>query len=276
LKKPYFSASRLTLYSDCSLKYKFNYIDKLSEPAQSIHLAYGSAIHKALEGINLALIEGELLYIEDVFQDFHDEWVKEIKAMNVEKDYLGGKLYYHGLNTLTRYYENHIDYEVIGAEQRFDVPIIYPDGTEDKDYNMSGIIDAVIKRKDSLIILDYKTSKEPYNRFKLDTSVQLAMYSYAFRHLLNNGKIKGTRKKKEDAIAYYVLLKDYDTLDGAIKLQKKTITEQHMQRMFYILKQTKKGIAENMYIPNYSSMCHWCEFKKDCLAFTGVEDDSKT
>lgn len=257
MSNQYLSASRLTLYSDCGLKYKFNYIDKLGKPAKSIHLAYGSAVHKGLEVLNLSLLK-EKAHIEDIFQAYEDEWHKELNSMGIEKDFLMWKLYFHGLNTLSKYYENNLDYEVISAEQRFNVPIIYPDGTEDKEHSMSGIIDAIIKRKSNLIILDYKTAKEAFNRFKLNTSIQLAIYSYAVRYMLSKGLIKGINKKKEDYIAYYMLLKDYDTLDGDIKLQQKKITDEHIKRMFYIIKQSKQGINNEIFLPNYSSLCHWC------------------
>lgn len=257
-----YSASKFNLYSDCSLKYKFIYKDNLKKPAISVHLAYGSSVHKGLEFLNKQLLNKKP-DIEDMLQSYDDEWNKEISDMGLENDkYFVPKLYYHGLNTLINYYDNFIDYEVIGSEIEFEVPLPIENNTEDTLY---GLIDAIIKQKDNIIIVDYKTSKETYNRFKLDTSIQLALYSYAFRHLLKEQKIYDTRKTKEDYIAYYVLLKDYETLNGDIKIQKKKITDKHIDRMKYIVDTSIKGINNNIFIPNYNSQCQWCEYKKECL-----------
>ena len=96
------------------------------------------------------------------------------------------------------------------------------------------------------------------------------LYSFAIRWLLKNGKLEGFGKKvKEDFISYYVLLKDYDTLDGPIKMQRKEITNTHLKRMYYILEKSIEGIENNIFVPNYNSQCHWCEYKKNCVEFTG-------
>lgn len=266
----YISASQLTLYADCSLKHRFRYIDKIKKPSESIHLAYGSAIHKALENLNLSLLTSKN-HLEDVYQDFHDEWNRELLEQNVKGNWYEKTLYEMGLNTLGNYYNENIDYDVIDAEIKFDVPIIYPDGTKEKR-NLYGLIDVVILRKGQLMIVDYKTSKEPYSKFIIDTSLQLSIYSYAFRYLIKNklidlGKIK---KNKEDYISYYVLLKDYENLNGKIKMQRKKITDKQYNKMFYTIKTTLKGIKNEIFIPNYNSMCKWCEYRKDeCLNFEG-------
>jgi len=262
------SASRINLYSVCSLKYYFRYVAKIDKPAISIHLAYGSAVHSALEHLNLSLQKSKD-GLEDVFQAFQDTWDKEIEEQKLENNFYKYKLYWMGLNTLAKFYENNIDYNVIGAEQRFEVPIVFPDGfTPQGEYTLYGLMDAITKKNSDITIVDYKTSKEPYKMFKLDTSIQLAIYSYAFRQMIEQGLIDIGRKTKEDYIAYCVLLKDYDSLEGDIRIQRKKITDIHNNRMFYVLKQFIKGIESNIYIPNYES-CDWCEYKQECKKFDG-------
>jgi len=262
------SASSLSLYSDCSLKWKFRYIDKINKFEASIHLIYGSAIHKALEKLNLSLAHKKN-ELEDVFQDFYDEWNKQIKDYNISPNKYSNQLFEMGINALEKFYNEKVDYELIGAETKFKVPIIYPDGKKDQEYELYGLIDAIVKRKNEIMIIDYKTSKESYNRFKLDTSLQLAIYAYAFRQMLKAGKFPNIKKDIEDYISYYVLIKDYDTLDGDIKMQRKKITDKHLNRMFYIIQTSIKGIKEGIFLPNYASMCNYCEFKQECLEFGG-------
>ena len=174
-----FSASRFILYADCSLKYKFNYTDGLRIPAKSVHLAYGSAVHKGLETLNISLKEGKEAHIEDICQAFDDSYNKELEDMGLDMSvWYGHQLYEHGINTLVRYFETMVDYEVIDTEMEFEVPILREDGTQIKDHTLYGLVDAIIKRKkeNKILIVDYKTAKEPYNNFKLDTSLQLAIF----------------------------------------------------------------------------------------------------
>jgi len=256
------SASKIIQYSDCSLKYKFIYVDGLRKPAKSVHLAYGSAIHKGLEDLNKSLVTG-IADIEDIYQSYHDSWYEELDAQGLAPSgYVTDKLYQMGLNAIEDYYNNFVDYEVIASELFFEVP--YREG-----YTMKGIIDALIKRKGEIMVVDYKTSKEAFNRFKLDTSVQLAMYAWAFRKLIAEGKFPSMKKQMEDFISYYVIIKDYDTLASNIKMQRKKITDKHLDRMHYILGKFIEAKENEIYVPNYNSNCHWCEFKKECAAFTG-------
>jgi len=259
------SASSLTLYSDCSLKWKFLYKDKISKPTESIHLIYGSAIHKALEKLNLLLVSGHF-DTEDIFQEYYNEWTKQINQYGISDCLYNRILFEMGLNSLEKYIEEQLDYEVICAEQKFTVPIIYPDKTEER-IPITGVIDAIIKQKNKIIILDYKTSKEEYNKFKIDTSVQLTMYSYAFSYLVETQQLPVD--KKEDYVSYYVLIKDYESKNGAIKISKKKVKPEDYDRMFYIFKTTIKGIDNNIFLPNYNSECKYCEYKKECLGFTG-------
>lgn len=263
------SASRITTYADCSLKYRFQYIDKLDKMKESVHLIYGSAIHEGLESLNISLKNNNSFEIEDVLQSFHNSWNNELVLHKLENDFFVPKLYTMGINTLIKFCNEMSDYEVLGTEFEFEVPIKTISGNE---YTLYGLIDAIIKVKDQMLIVDYKTSKEPYKKFKLDTSIQLSIYSYAIRYLLDNKIINfNTKKKKEDYIAYYILLKDYDTLSGDIKIQKKSITDKHKNRMFYIINQFINGIENNIFIPNYNSQCEWCEYKKECLEFDGTK-----
>lgn len=255
------SASSLSLYADCSLKFKFHYIDKIYKPISSIHLVYGSAIHKALEHLNISLLS-EKEGLEDVFQEFHNIWNKEIKKNDIRQGFYSDKLYKMGINTLEKFYYNNLDYEILAIEQKFDVPIIYEDGKQEK-YTLYGLIDAIIKRKNNIIIVDYKTSKERYEKFKIDTSLQLEIYSYAFRWMIENGFIDVGKKKKENFISYCVLLKDYDNLNGDIKIQKRKVDG--YEKLLKTIKTTVKGIENEIFIPNYNSMCKYCDYKKECL-----------
>ena len=54
----YLSSSRINLYLNCSLKYKFNYVDKLPKPFKSSALVFGSAIHSAISWLHKQEMNG--------------------------------------------------------------------------------------------------------------------------------------------------------------------------------------------------------------------------
>ena len=263
------SVSRIGLYADCSLKYKFRYVDKIEKPAVSVHLAYGSAIHSGLETINKALIAGETIDLSDVYQSFHSDYEKDLTTMGIENDYYRWTLYEMGLRTLEKYFYELIDYEPIASEIEFDVPLIWPNGEKCETHTLHGLIDVILKRKNDLIIMDYKTSKEPYKKFKLDTSIQLGAYSYAFRQLLSQDLFPQLKKKKEDYIAYCVILKNYDSEIVDIKTQRKAVTDVHIDRVLNIIQTVIMAEANEIFIPNFESSCNWCEYKKECLVHEG-------
>ena len=256
------SASRMGLYCDCSLAYKFHYVDKLYKPSVSVHFAYGTAIHKGIEVMNQSLAT-EKMPLEDMLQAFHDCYYEELKKMDLEDNYFKFQLYEMGINSLEKFYNEFVDYEVIGTEIPFTVPI---DGSD--THSVTGFIDAIIKRKSQLTIVDYKTSKEAFPKFKIDTSLQLAIYAYAFRKLLSDGTFE-LRKKQEDYIAYYVLVKDYENYTGQIKMQRKKIGEKEINRVLYVCNKIIEAEKHEIYVPNFNSACKYCDYKKECLGFSG-------
>lgn len=271
--KKHLSASQITLYCECSLKHKFRYIDQIPKPQESIHLAYGSAIHEAFEYMNLNIGSLNLL---DIYQAYHDSWVKETE--NMASNFYSDKLYNMGLYSLEKYFGEFIEYEPIefispegaraSAECQFNVPIIYEDGSE-AEYTLAGVIDLVATRKGKIIILDYKTSKEDYQTHKVKTSIQLDVYAYAFRKMLEMGLFPKCKKKREDYSVFHVLVKDYDNLDGEIFEHKKVVGEKDITKLLYIIKIMLKGIQQEVFLPNYQDSCKYCEYRKECLDFKG-------
>lgn len=245
------STTRLNLYCDCGLKYKFKYIDKIEKPQKSIHLVYGKSVHKALEELNKSLE----MHPEDVLQHFHNAWEKGLEETKINPNKYSDTLYNIGIDSLLKYYFDFVDYEVISTEKEFEI--------EYKGHTIVGIIDAIIKIKNRLIILDYKTAKEPYSKFNIDTSIQLHLYSYAFRELLKQG-VFDIKNKKENNVAYYTLIKNYDNEEGEIKISKKIIKSYN--GLFNVL-DTFIEYHDKVNLPNFNSVnCKWCEYKKECVA----------
>jgi len=67
-----FSYSKLSMYTECPLKYKFKYLDKIKEEPKS-YFAFGNSIHKALEFLH-AVSNPPFPSIEEVLESFKKQW----------------------------------------------------------------------------------------------------------------------------------------------------------------------------------------------------------
>jgi putative RecB family exonuclease len=76
------SASQLNLYLQCSLKYKFQYVDKLPKPFKSSGLVFGSCVHSAMAWLHKQRIAKKAVDLEQVQRIFLADWY----ANRVEAD----------------------------------------------------------------------------------------------------------------------------------------------------------------------------------------------
>ena len=132
------SKSKINTFIECPRKFKYRYIDEITEEANK-YMLLGTEVHEIAEEIAIELMEGN--EIDDVF-------------LNLEYD---EKLEDH-IRGLEKFF-----YEIFSVEEYI---------VDDKS-NMNGIVDVVIKNsKDELIIFDYKTGK-PRNidKYKLELCV---------------------------------------------------------------------------------------------------------
>ena len=71
------SASQITLYSQCSLKYKFQYIDQLPKPFKSSGLAFGSVMHSAIEWFHKERIKKREIPLDRLLKVFETDWFSQ-------------------------------------------------------------------------------------------------------------------------------------------------------------------------------------------------------
>jgi len=71
------SKSQIFLYSECSLKYKFQYVDGFPKPFKASALAFGSAVHAALEWLHKKKLRGEEVSYERLVKIFEADWYSQ-------------------------------------------------------------------------------------------------------------------------------------------------------------------------------------------------------
>ena len=66
--------SQISMFNECPLRWKLNYIDNLSISESSIHLIFGTAMHEVLQTYlevmyNDSIKNADLLNLEEMLQD---------------------------------------------------------------------------------------------------------------------------------------------------------------------------------------------------------------
>ena len=180
------SHSSISLYLECPLKYKFRYIDGLKEKPKS-YLSFGSSVHAALEFFFGSKFQDHPS-LDEVYDYYKKEWKKEgYKDADEENKYFeSGKI------IIREFYDKHTKPYVRPLAVEHDILF------EVNGVKIKAVIDRIVKIDDkSVEVVDYKTSKNPFNLSDLMEEPQLSMYQLAIEQEM------GLRVEK---MTYYHLL----------------------------------------------------------------------
>jgi CRISPR/Cas system-associated exonuclease Cas4 (RecB family) len=254
------SVSQINLYLTCSLKYRFQYVDRLPWVIKSANVVFGSAIHAALEWLHKERKRGRNPPAEEVLRVFEADWHAQILGQQVvypDDDEQGEKLVLKGKELLLMFY-NLPAVAVREAELHFQLPLVNPATGEVLDLPLRGVIDLV--RADDTID-EFKASAKRFALADLPDKLQLTTYSYAFEKLFG-------RKPKELRLVNLVRTKS-----PAIDIQITGRDERDYERLFHLGREMLNGIRNSVFIPNRGCwMCRDCEYQEDCFGWTGNED----
>jgi len=149
-----FSYSKMSLYEECPLKYKFKYIDKIKEEPK-FYFAFGSAIHAALEFM-YAVKAPPFPTVEEVCAEFKREWgLKSYLEKGYRTQQKSDDDYLKGVAMLKAYYDHNrarlappflVEYATDVAVDGLKVRII----ADKIEYKGGGLVE----------IIDYKTGKD--------------------------------------------------------------------------------------------------------------------
>lgn len=247
------SSSQMNLYLQCSLKYKFQYIDGIPKPFKSSGLAFGSAIHSALSWFHKARMNGREVSLEDFYRIFDADWYSQ----NVDTDirYKNGeekmKLVVMAKDLLALYF-HHPYKETKGAEVPFTVPLINPSNSERFAVDLEGFID-LIEEDDTIV--EFKTSNQTLDQKAIDDHLQLTVYSYAYEMLY---------QKAPKLIKVVDFVKTKKPKMIVLKTRR---NKNDYQRLFHLASQVLKGILSQIFYPRPSFWCKDCEYGKHCKAW---------
>lgn len=253
------SPSQISLYLTCSLKYRFEYVDRLPKLYRSAAVALGKAVHAALEWLHKERKAGRHPPLADLLRLVEADWnaQRTETELRFNQDDSAEKLLLKAKELLSQYY--HLPPKPVrDAEIHFQVPLVNPRTGEVLEVPLRGVID-LVEGEDELV--EFKVPQKTPPLEDIPDNLQLTAYSYAYEILFG-------RPPKELRLVNLVRTKT-----PKIEEQKTWREKADYERLFHLGKEVLKGIRAGVFIPSRGCwLCRDCEYEQDCLEWTGNEE----
>ena len=246
-----YSHSKLELFEQCRLKFKYRYIDRIiPEIAKSIEAHLGGVVHKTLEWLYINVMEKRIPPIEQVITFYSERWAEDYSSdMPIVNKSLTAKDYFNrGVEFLVNYYmKNHpFKDNTIATEKRIEINL-----DEKGERKIIGFIDRLVHNTDNneIEIHDYKTSASVLSKEKIESNRQLALYSLAIKEIFG--------KDKNVCMVWHFLAHDMKVCSRRTNEELENLKKEIIE-LINEIEQTKHFPA------NKSGLCNWCEYRNIC------------
>ena len=271
------SYSQLSMYNDCPLRWKLNYVDDLRISESNIHLIFGTAMHEVIQTwlevmYNDSAKNADLLPLEEMLRDKLIEQFKiaeqeDGKAPCTKEDI--NEFFIDGCNILDFLKKRRGDYfqkrqyELVGCEVPIEVML-------KKDIKMVGYLDIVLKHKptDTITIIDIKTSTRGWNKWmKADKNKtqQLLLYkqfySKQYNHPIENIDVEYfivKRKLCENTDFPQKRVQKFSPASGTVSMNK---VNKGLNLFLENAFDDKGEYKNDMVATPSKKACRFCEFK---------------
>lgn len=235
------SYSSLDTFNTCSLKYKFQEVDRIKIPKNKFAV-FGTLMHNALRYLHSTT---PLPTLEILEKFYRDNWNKEV-YLSEEDEMID---FQQGLRILRQYYKttDFTSNAPIGLETYFEAPI-------NDNHSLSGKIDRIDRFPDGgFEIIDYKTSRQIPSQEAIDSNLQLSIYAM------------GLLKRWPDIDPAKIKLSLYFLKHG-MKLSSFRTRGQLQDTKTQILDIVKQ-IEKQEFKPMPNALCDWCGYQRHCPMF---------
>ena len=258
------SHSQIFTYLNCSLKYKFMYVEQHLAERVSIALAFGSAIHTGIEyyrSLKDRGVQEPLSILQELFEDHINRELDHTDVPIIYKKETPDRksVIEMGTAMLKAFYES-VDmtgYEILAIEKPMSATL-YTDEGKATDLKLVGVVDLVLKDDQGIIAVDNKTASKPYAQSTVDDDVQLTCYSYLLasnRYVFPTADVQCRldvlRKLKTPKLEHYSTIRTSDQRRRFAKLANAVLA----------------GIDARVFIPCKSWLCSDCQFISACQAW---------
>lgn len=260
------SHSQIANYLNCSLRYRFQYVEQRPQERVSIALPFGGAIHAAVEMFYRAMKNtGRLEPVEALHQRFEDCLALDLDnttAPVVFKKDLPDRdgTIAMGRAMLNAFHAsiNLKGLTIVDVELPLSATLYTEDGTA-TDFKLFGVIDLLLRGGDGeLLVVDYKTAAREMSQATADDDGQMSAYA----SLLASNRLapaKGDvrcrfdvlRKLKEPRLEYVHTLR----------------TPFHRKRFARVASAVLAGIENRVFLPQPSWRCADCGYAEACKAW---------
>jgi putative RecB family exonuclease len=242
------SASRLSLFLQCRLKWFFRYVLKLQKPkTPSLHL--GNSVHAVLKAWNKARWLQKPLALKQAHDAYTSAWADTSEGTVLwepgeedDENTTGWRL----VDTYLR--ESHVPAELKPDAVEVSVEAdLHQHGLP----KLIGILDLVQQRQ----IIDYKTSATTPNAEKISHTHEIQTSSYAVLYRHNTGQ-------QEAGIQLHHLVKTKNPKVVITPLP--AMGQQQETRLFRQMDAYLHGLQHQHFIPSPGMHCSSCEFFNEC------------
>ena len=256
---PVFSYSKMEVFKNCPLQYRYKYIERKYSQDTSIALELGSLCHYVLEQKGKMIVSGETVDYEklnDILMngvtETDEKTKEELLGVNQlkrkyfevwhEADNASGASYDEKIKLFDKVLHDEME-ETDWKPTYFEKPFEF---VWDNKVILKGFIDRIDTKDGQYRTVDYKTSKKVYEQSKLATSLQFGVYALA---ILNEFGVLPTESEYRFILIddkQYALTKGWE--NRLIKA---------MDKVFGDIEASEK---KNVFVPKPSPLCHWCNF----------------
>ena len=251
------SASRINTFLQCKQRYWYSYKLRVEKPTNT-SFKLGLACHATLEKAGRIWQEQDLKkfskkQIEELLAYYDEMSVKEGVEDQVEhllgKDLVSNKLHNFGIGT-----------KIVGIEDRFGfentLVITTKDGVE-----LIGAIDKAVEvDPETLLIVDYKTSKTVPDGDKLRNDIQLSMYNLVAKKLYPNYNrviLCLDMLRKGELVYTYRTDEELNAFEDYLK----------------VIHDQMASLKEEDVTPSLNSLCGWCDYCNICEKYKAMCDN---
>ena len=256
---PVFSYSKMEVFKNCPLQYRYKYIEKKYTQDTSIALELGSLCHYVLEQKGKMIVSGETVDYEklnDILMngvtETDEKTKEELLGINQlkrkyfevwhEADNASGASYDEKIKLFDKVLHDEME-ETDWKPTYFEKPFEF---VWDNKVILKGFIDRIDTKDGQYRTVDYKTSKKVYEQSKLATSLQFGVYALAILNEFGVLPIESEYRFILIDDKQYALTKGWE--NRLIKA---------MDKVFGDIEASEK---KSVFVPKPSPLCHWCNF----------------
>ena len=240
-KKISMSATRMSMFLQCKWKYWSNYILHKSK-MPNISFKLGLSAHGALK------VAGDIWRKKEKFTSYDFGKVKKTYRETAAKEGIQDLgVYDEGMSMVLEKMRGFEVGKIISVEDKFNV--VTDDGVP-----IIGAMDKVVElNKDTVLVVDYKTSKYVYTQADMKNDIQLSIYDVV-------ANIKFPQYKR------IILCLDYLRSDPVYTYRSNRERKSFSQYLLAVYNEML-NLEEKNVEPSLNDMCNWCDFRNECPAY---------